>query len=122
MRWEEYRQKKADIFWAAQEAEERNAMIHEDPQRLHEADIRMQSVQYLMALDFVEHALQAFMQEALQLAERYERDCMERVEREQREAGMDAPETTLDKSLNSCTCQTSDTQCRTFQAVLMMVP
>eukprot|EP00439_Symbiodinium_sp_Y106_P012060 s2756_g1.t2 len=63
MRWEEYRQKKADIFWAAQEAEERNAMFHEDPQRLHEA----------------------FMQEALQLAERYERDCMERVEREQRE-------------------------------------
>ena len=27
------------------------------------------------------------MQEALQLAERYERDCMERAEREQHEAG-----------------------------------
>ncbi|CAE7463306.1 artA [Symbiodinium natans] len=30
---------------------------------------------------------EAFMQEALQLAERYERDCMERAEREQHEAG-----------------------------------
>ena len=28
------------------------------------------------------------MQEALQLAEQHERDCMERVEREQREAGV----------------------------------
>ena len=100
MRWEEFRQKKADIFWTAQEAKERNAMFHEDPQLLHEADIRTLSKWYLYCsrwLDSVGHASQAFMQEALQLAEQHERDCMERVEREQREAGVNPALTTLDK-------------------------
>ncbi|CAE7571025.1 unnamed protein product, partial [Symbiodinium pilosum] len=64
MRWEEYRQKKSEIYWAAREAEERECMFHEDPRRQHEA----------------------FLQEALLLAEQYEQDCMERAEREQREA------------------------------------
>ena len=37
MRWEEYRQKKSEIYWAAREAEERECMFHEDPRRQHEA-------------------------------------------------------------------------------------
>ena len=37
MRWEEWRQRKAESFWAAQELRERQWMMREDPRLKHEA-------------------------------------------------------------------------------------
>ena len=36
MRWEEWRQRKADTFWARHEAKEREWMMREDPRLKHE--------------------------------------------------------------------------------------
>ena len=37
MRWEEWRQRRADTFWAMHEAKEREWMLREDPMLKHEA-------------------------------------------------------------------------------------
>ena len=37
MRWEEWRQRKAETFWAIHEAKEREWMLREDPRLKHEA-------------------------------------------------------------------------------------
>ncbi|CAL1173655.1 unnamed protein product [Cladocopium goreaui] len=63
MRWEEWRQRKADTFWARHEAKEREWMMREDPRLKHEA----------------------FMQEVLLATEKFEQECMEAAECEQRE-------------------------------------
>eukprot|EP00435_Cladocopium_sp_Y103_P018803 s4904_g4.t1 len=63
MRWEEWRQRKADAFWARHEAKEREWMMREDPRLKHEA----------------------FMQEVLLATEKFEQECMEAAEHEQRE-------------------------------------
>eukprot|EP00913_Durusdinium_trenchii_P004943 g4590.t1 len=63
MRWEEWRQRKAETFWAIHEAKEREWMLREDPRLKHEA----------------------FMQKVLLATEKFEQDLMKAAEREQRE-------------------------------------